>query len=95
MAEITKVHVEWAVVGRLRLLLEETPHKKFNVTQSYALFTSILCWVLQHIRTPDKEDDAKIPILGATLDPSKKLLHNDYGFQRIFFIAVGERGSRL
>jgi hypothetical protein len=53
MVEITKVHAEWAVVGRLRLLLEETPHEKFNVTQSYALFTSILCWVLQHIRIPD------------------------------------------
>src|SRR6266852_1424217 len=44
-----------AVVGRLRLLLEETPNERFNVTQSYALFTSILCWVLQRIRVP--EDD--------------------------------------
>jgi hypothetical protein len=52
MTKITPDHVEWAVVGRLGLLLEETPHEKFNVTQSYALFTSILCWVLQHIRIP-------------------------------------------
>lgn len=50
MTEITKDHVEWAVIGRLRLMLEEPPHQTFNVTQTYALFTSILCWVMQRIR---------------------------------------------
>jgi hypothetical protein len=55
MSEITKDHVEWAVVDRLRLMLEETPHEQFNVTQTYALFSSILCWVVQRIRIPTHE----------------------------------------
>jgi hypothetical protein len=51
MTEITKDHVEWAVVDRLRrMLVEEPPHPKFNVTQTYALFTTILCWMMERIR---------------------------------------------
>lgn len=50
MTQITDDHVEWALVGRLRLMLEEPPHENFNVTQTYALFTAILCWVMQRIR---------------------------------------------
>jgi hypothetical protein len=42
--------VEWAVVDRLRQMLEEAPHERFNVTQTYALFTTIVCWVVQRIR---------------------------------------------
>ena len=49
MTQITQDHAEWAVVGRLRLMLEEPPHQTFNVTQTYALFTSIV-WVMQRIR---------------------------------------------
>ena len=52
MTQITKDHVEWAVVGRLRLMLEEPPHATYNVTQAYSLFSAILCWVMQHIRSP-------------------------------------------
>jgi hypothetical protein len=55
MTHITVNHVEWAVVGRLRLMLEEPSREKFNVTQTYALFTTILCWVVQHIRIPTHE----------------------------------------
>jgi hypothetical protein len=51
MTEITPNHVKWAVADRLRLMLvEEPPHSSFNVTQTYAFFTTILCWVMQHIR---------------------------------------------
>jgi hypothetical protein len=50
MTAITDDHVEWAVVGRLGLMLEEPPHKTFNVTYTYAIFSSILCWVMQRIR---------------------------------------------
>jgi hypothetical protein len=50
MSDITKDHLEWAVVDRLRLMLEEPPHQTFNVTQTYSLFTSVLCWVMQRIR---------------------------------------------
>ena len=60
MTEITDDHVEWAVVDRLRIILEEGPHGKFNVTQTYALFSSILCWIIQRIRIPTHEiRDAK------------------------------------
>jgi hypothetical protein len=55
MTQITRDHAEWAMVGRLRLLLEEQPHAKYNVTQAYALFTMILCWVMQRIRIPTAE----------------------------------------
>jgi hypothetical protein len=55
MTQITADHLEWAIVGRLRRMLEEPPHQLFNVTQTYALFTTIICWVTQHIRIPDKE----------------------------------------
>lgn len=55
MTQITDDHVEWAVVGRLRLMLEEPPHENFKVTQTYALFTAILCWVMQRIRIKSHE----------------------------------------
>lgn len=32
-------------------MLEEPSHARFNVTQSYALCASVLCWVMQRIRT--------------------------------------------
>jgi len=49
--EITSNHVEWAVVWRLSKLLEE-PNPQFNVTDTYASFIGILCWVMQRIRAP-------------------------------------------
>jgi hypothetical protein len=57
MTEITNDHVEWAVVGRLRLMLMEPPHKTFNVTHTYALFAAILCWVMQRIRNAQNKND--------------------------------------
>jgi hypothetical protein len=59
MTEITKDHVEWAVIGRLRLMLEEPPHHPFSVTRTYSLFTSILCWVMQRIRIRPEEAVSK------------------------------------
>jgi hypothetical protein len=55
VTEITRDHVEWAVVDRLRQMLEEPPHEKFNVTQTYALFSTVLCWVVGRIRVTEKE----------------------------------------
>ncbi|MGE0210521.1 MAG: hypothetical protein AB7S41_02405 [Parvibaculaceae bacterium] len=78
MTQITHDHVEWAVVGRLRLMIETEPHPTFNVTQSYSLFTTILCWVMQRIRIQTHEvrpaahrqgtDDRKARALFAKLD---------------------------
>jgi hypothetical protein len=36
-------------------MLEEPPHEKFNVTQTYALFTTVVCWVVQRIRVKSNE----------------------------------------
>src|SRR5690349_2964456 len=44
MGGISDVHVEWAVVDRLKAMLDDPPKTKFNVTQSFALFSSILLW---------------------------------------------------
>ena len=50
MTEIRREHVEWAIVERLRRMLEAPRHPDFNVTETFALFSSVLCWVLQHVR---------------------------------------------
>jgi hypothetical protein len=50
--EIRDEHIEWAVVHRLSMLLEET-HGEFNVTATYSAFVPILCWVMQRIRAND------------------------------------------
>jgi len=42
--EIRDEHIEWEVVKRLKDMLEEPPQTNFSVTQSFALFTSILLW---------------------------------------------------
>jgi hypothetical protein len=53
MTEFTKTHAEWAVVDRLRSLLNEPAHAEYNVTQAYGLCVAILAWVMQRVRTPD------------------------------------------
>jgi hypothetical protein len=70
MTEITKAHAEWAVVDRLRAMLNETPHAEYNVTQSYGLCVAILAWVMQRVRTPEnaansQEDCAAISVKAA------------------------------
>ncbi len=57
MTAITDAHVEWAVVGRLRAMIEEEPHGRFNVTQSFSLCASILCWVMQRVRARGRNKD--------------------------------------
>lgn len=57
MTEITHDHVEWAVVDRLRKLLEAPVHHDFNVTQSYSYFTGILVWVKQRIFTEANDNN--------------------------------------
>lgn len=47
MGSIADNHVEWAVVNRLKAMLDHPPPTKFNVTQSFALFTAILLWTKQ------------------------------------------------
>ncbi|MEX1206399.1 MAG: hypothetical protein WEB85_14235 [Dongiaceae bacterium] len=49
MTEIRKEHVEWAVVDRLRTILERTSQDEFEVTHAFALFSAICGWVRQHL----------------------------------------------
>jgi hypothetical protein len=44
MGGIADEHVEWAVVNRLKSMLDDSPKTKFNVTQSFALFSTVLLW---------------------------------------------------
>lgn len=44
MGGISDAQVEWAVVNRLKAMLDEPPATNFNVTQTFALFSSILLW---------------------------------------------------
>ena len=44
MGGIADEHVEWAIVNRLKAMLDEPPQTTFNVTQTFALFSSILLW---------------------------------------------------
>ncbi len=56
MTQITKCHAEWAVVDRLRSMLNGPAHAEYNVTQAYGLCVAILAWVMQRVRT--REDHA-------------------------------------
>ena len=53
MGGIADEHVEWAVVNRLKAMLDVPPRTKFNVTQSFALFGAILLWTKQRAWVPD------------------------------------------
>ena len=50
--QITRNHVEWAVVHRWRELLDDPPDAEFDVTLQFALFSSIICWTTQRMRDP-------------------------------------------
>jgi hypothetical protein len=47
MGGIADKHGEWAIVNRLKAMLDAPPKTKFNVTQSFALFSAILLWTKQ------------------------------------------------
>jgi len=53
MAEIRDEHVEWRVVDRLRELLTQLPDSPHDVTLTYSLFSTIVCWTCQRIRAKD------------------------------------------
>ena len=49
MGGIAEGHVECAVVNRLKAMLDDPPATQFNVTQSFALFSSVLLWTKNRI----------------------------------------------
>src|SRR5262249_1844789 len=58
MGGISEDQVEWAVVDRLKTMLDHPPKTEFNVTQTFAHFTAILLWTAQRLRVPDAIDPA-------------------------------------
>ena len=52
MTAIDERHTEWATVDRMRDMLASV-RRDYQVTQTYTLFASILCWTLQRIRSED------------------------------------------
>jgi hypothetical protein len=55
MGAIDDRHVEWAVVNRLKKMLDAPPKTSFNVTQSFALFNTIPRRSLLGSRSPLKK----------------------------------------
>jgi hypothetical protein len=49
--EIQAEHVEWAVVSRLRDMLHDSATATYDVTQTYAFFSTIIQWTVQRMRT--------------------------------------------
>ncbi len=41
MGGIVDEQVKWSVVNRLKAMLDDPPKTKFNVTQSFALFSTV------------------------------------------------------
>lgn len=55
--EITDDHKEWATVHRMREMLASV-RRDYEITQTYTLFTTILCWTLQRIRSKRQDHDS-------------------------------------
>ncbi|BDW83714.1 hypothetical protein MACH24_31520 [Erythrobacter sp. Dej080120_24] len=92
MTEITRDHLDWTIVGRMRVMLLN-PKDSFEISETYALFTAILCWVMQHTRIKPKyavrsADKAALALFGKLA--KKNVLHEDWrfpaeGVERIVF----------
>ncbi|MBZ9696470.1 MULTISPECIES: hypothetical protein [unclassified Mesorhizobium] len=44
MGGISNAQVEWALINRLKAMLDDPPKTKFNITQTFSLFSTILLW---------------------------------------------------
>jgi len=68
MGGIPDEQVEWAVVNRLKGMLDAPPKTKFNVTQSFALFGAILLWTKNRAWVPETADgDADHAVRGVRI----------------------------
>lgn len=61
MGGISDDQVEWAVVHRLKQMLEDPPKTEFNVTQTFAQFTAILMWTKNRARIGDHNPQPNDP----------------------------------
>jgi len=44
MGGIHEEHVEWAVINRLKAMIDQPPQTDFNVTLGFSLFSAVLLW---------------------------------------------------
>ncbi|WP_315924104.1 hypothetical protein [Mesorhizobium sp. SP-1A] len=44
MGGISNAQVEWALINRLKAMLDDPPKTKFNITQAFSIFSTILLW---------------------------------------------------
>jgi hypothetical protein len=58
VTEINECHMEWATVERMRAMLSSV-RRDYEITQTYTLFTGILCWTIERIRS---HDDASVVV---------------------------------
>ncbi|MCO4053203.1 MAG: hypothetical protein HEQ16_03915 [Bosea sp.] len=70
MGGITDKHVEWAIVNRLKAMLDEPPQTSFNVTQTFALFSSVLLWSKNRAWVAGRQ-----PVLGPDADEDDNRAH--------------------
>lgn len=56
MGHILQHAAEYETVRRLAEMLDSAK-EEYKTTESYALFTTIVCWVMQRARTPDNRND--------------------------------------
>lgn len=69
MGQIQEHAAEYETVRRLAEMLTSTK-EDFKATESYALFTTIVCWVIQRARTPANQngpDDVQAREVGIAL----------------------------
>jgi hypothetical protein len=71
MGGISDEHVEWAIVNRLKAMLDEPPQTQFNVTQTFALFSSILLWSKNRAWVAGNR-----AVLGGHADENDRRAHN-------------------
>ena len=60
MGGIHEEHVEWAVVNRLKAMIDQPPETPFNVTLGFSLFSTVLMWTKNRmwLRVEDARTDA-------------------------------------
>ena len=54
MGGISDDQVEWAVIHRLKAMLDDPPKTEFNVTQTFAHFVAVLLWAKNRARIGDR-----------------------------------------
>jgi len=70
MGGISDAQIEWAIVNRLKAMLDEPPQTPFNVTQTFALFSSILLWSKNRAWVA-----GRLPALGPDADENDSRAH--------------------